>query len=347
MDLKQFGGRITPVLLQQYQLSANWHDGKFVNLEETKMNIRLRNVPGLIYRQLAGRKMRSPGIPLKVLPFERAEFLSQSAGARYVWYGHSAIMLRLNGQTILIDPMMGPNASPPAPFKTKRFSDHTLDFINDFPEIDIVLISHDHYDHLDKTSILKLKSKAKRYLVALGVKRHLTAWGISPELITEVDWWDRISISGIDVTFTPSRHFSGRGLQDRNRSLWGGFALRSMNTNIIFSGDGGYGNHYAEIGKRLGPFDLAFMECGQYNELWRQIHLMPEESVQAARELNARKAVPVHWAGFSLALHNWQEPAERFFAAAEKLEITATFPLLGKVYGLQDEQKEKWWRDKA
>jgi len=342
MNLKQFGGKLSPELINRYASSRNWVNGRFMNLEETGMNIRIWNVPGLIYKQLTS-KNRRPEQPLEVLPFDEQAFNGGDGKAKFVWYGHSAVLIKMNGKNIFIDPMMGDNASPPAPVRTRRFSEHTLSTLDDLPEIDLLLLTHDHYDHLDHASILKLMPKTKQYFVALGVKRHLTAWGIDAASITEFDWWDSKGLGDIEITFTPSRHFSGRGLRDRNRSLWGGWALKSSAGKIFFSGDGGYGGHFSEIGDRLGPFDLAFMECGQYNELWRQIHMMPEESVMAAKDVKALRAVPVHWGAFTLALHDWKEPAARFAAEALNTGMEACFPRLGAVNGPGDASGDTWW----
>lgn len=344
MKLKQFGGKITPELARIYASSVHWHDGKFQNLEQTGMNIRPKNVPGLICEQLT-KKERRPGSPLEIASFSKETFEGGDSAVKYIWYGHSAVLLRLAGKNIFVDPMMGPDTSPIAPFRTRRFSDNSMAIIDELPEIDLVLLTHDHYDHLDMASILMLKGKTKNYYVALGVKRHLVAWGINPDMIREFDWWDKVDFSGIEITFAPSRHFSGRGIRDRFKSFWGGWALRSVNESIYFSGDGGYGRHFKEIGEKLGPFGLAFMECGQYNDLWEQLHMMPEQSVQAALEVNAGIAVPVHWGAFTLALHNWEEPADRFAAEAESKGLQATFPHLGRIYGISTLQSAHWWKE--
>ena len=179
---------------------------------------------------------------------------------KFIWYGHSVVLLRVANKTILIDPMFGTNAVPISPFPIKRFSDNTLDFIKTFPQIDLVLLTHDHYDHLDLESIELFTPKVKEYYVALGCSRHLEKWGITKGKIKEFDWWDRSNFEGIDITFTPTRHFSGRGLTDRAKCLWGGWVLQTAQENIYFSGDSGYGTHFKEVGARLGPFDFAFME---------------------------------------------------------------------------------------
>jgi L-ascorbate metabolism protein UlaG (beta-lactamase superfamily) len=251
--------------------------------------------------------------------------------------------MRLDNKTILIDPMFGSNAAPIAPFSVQRFSQNTLELNDEFPEIDLVLISHDHYDHLDYDSIQKLKSKTKHFYVALGVKRHLVSWGIPENTITEFDWWDENPFDGIQITFTPTRHFSGRGLTDRAKSLWGGWALKTAKENIWFSGDSGYGEHFKEIGKRLGPFDFAFMECGQYNENWHQIHMYPEESVQAAIDAKVKNMMPVHWAGFALAQHTWTEPVERFTQEATAKKLNYCLPKIGQLFDSNHSITARWW----
>jgi L-ascorbate metabolism protein UlaG (beta-lactamase superfamily) len=240
--------------------------------------------------------------------------------------------------------MLGPNTTPIAPFATKRFSENSLSMIDDFPEIDLMLITHDHYDHLDYDSIQKLKEKTKKYFVALGVKRHLVRWGVEADLITEFDWWNDAPLEDIHITFTPTRHFSGRGLKDREKCLWGGWVFKTSNENIWFSGDGGYGEHFKEIGKRFGPFDFAFMECGQYNDDWRPIHMFPDESVQAALDGQVKKAMPVHWGGFSLSYqHAWTDPADEFVKFSKEKGLDYLLPALGKMFTYSDTLQEIWW----
>ncbi len=341
---KQFGGKITKELEANYQQSKNWKNGVFHNLEKTRMSIKLTDVPKLLYQQFIANANRMPAKNLPLIPFDLQAFLTEDSHFKFSWYGHSAILSRINSKTILIDPMLGSNTSPIAPFKTKRFSRNTLDLIVQFPEIDLMLISHDHYDHLDFDSIQKLKHKTKLFYVALGVKRHLIEWGINPEIIHEFDWWNQAIYSDIEITFTPTRHFSGRGIKDRNRSLWGGWALKTASENIWFSGDSGYGAHFKEIGNKLGPFDFAFMECGQYNEKWHNIHMFPHESVQAALDAKVKRAMPVHWAGFSLSLHEWFEPVVQFKHAATTLKLNSMYPKLGQILNLNTEiEVDEWW----
>lgn len=341
---KQFGGRATKKEIAKYSQSKNWDGKKFINLETTKMEISFQNLPKLLYKQFCEKEGREPITKLPILPFEKHKFLSHSDKMKFIWYGHSVVLMRMNGKTLLIDPMLGPNAAPIAPFAVKRFSDNTLDLIDDLPEIDLLLLTHDHYDHLDFDSIQKLKSKVKKYFVALGVARHLIKWGIEENKITEFDWWDQQLFEGINITFSPTRHFSGRGLTDRAKSIWGGWAFKNDKENIWFSGDGGYGKHFIEIGEKLGPFDFAFMECGQYNENWHQIHMYPEESVQASIDAKAKRIMPVHWGGFSLSQHSWTEPVERFAADCSTKHIEYIVPQLGQIISSETSyQNKRWW----
>lgn len=340
---KQFGGSVSKALEQKYSQSPQWDGKKFVNLEETGMNIGLLQLPKLLYKQFFEKKGREPGRPLPIRPFDEAAFLAPSDRTKFVWYGHSVIVLRIANKTILIDPMFGPNAGPISPFPINRFSKDTLSLINALPEIDLVLLTHDHYDHLDLQSIEMLIPKVKEYYVALGCARHLRKWGITEERINEFDWWDSRNFGGISIAFTPTRHFSGRGLTDRAKSLWGGWTLKTDIESIYFSGDSGYGQHFKEVGSKLGPFDFAFMECGQYNENWHQIHMFPEEAVKAAKDAGAKRIMPVHWAAFALAQHGWKDPVERFVRASESHDLPYVSPLMGEVVHYDAHSNKKWW----
>ncbi|MEM7574034.1 MAG: MBL fold metallo-hydrolase [Bacteroidota bacterium] len=341
---RQFGGKVTKELAARYAQSPNWRNGRFQNLEETTMTINLVDFPRVIYKQLSQGKGREPRQPLPVAPFDQNAFLAPSDSSRFIWYGHSAVLLRMAEKTLLIDPMLGPNTTPIAPMATKRFSENTLELIDQFPPIDLVLLTHDHYDHLDYASIQRLKAKTDHFLVALGVKRHLVRWGVADNSITEVDWWDSQDLGELKITFTPTRHFSGRGLTDRAKTLWGGWAFRTPQESIWFSGDGGYGQHFKEIGQRLGPFDFAFMECGQYNHDWHPIHLFPAEAVQAALDAGVQKAMPVHWGGFALSYqHSWKEPPTEFVASAQEKQLDYCLPPIGELFSTATELQQAWW----
>lgn len=345
MKLKtQFGGKLSAADKDRFTRSTNWKNGKFENLVTTTMEFSFQEMPKLIYKQIFDKKGRSPKQPIPIEPFDKAAFLAESDEPKFIWYGHSVVLMRWMNKTILIDPMLGPNASPIAPFATKRFSENSLDLIDQFPEIDLLLMTHDHYDHLDLDSINKLKSKTKKWFVALGVSRHLEAWGIPSNDIQEFDWWDEADFGGIHFTFTPSRHFSGRGLTDRAKSLWGGWVMKSEKHNLYWSGDGGYGDHFKEIGQKLGPFDFGFMECGQYNELWHQIHMYPEEAIQASVDSGVKNTMAVHWAGFALALHHWKDPIERFNAHSKQFDLNVFNPEIGELIFISGVNNTKqWW----
>ncbi len=342
---KQFGGKLNKAWKQRYALSPNWKNNRFENKEQTSVDIPLGKIPGLLYTQLFRRKGRYPSADIPVIPFDEKKFLAAGDEVRFIWYGHSVFLIRIGDKTLLIDPMLGPDASPIPPFSVKRFSKNTLALIDEFPPIDLVLLSHDHYDHLDLASIRKLTNKTARWFVALGVSRHLESWGISRDLITEFDWWDNHEFGNISITFTPSRHFSGRLIRDRFKSLWGGWVIRSTGENIYFSGDSGYSADFKEVGKKLGPFRFGMMECGQYNDLWYQIHMFPEETVQASLDADVSVAMPVHWGGFALAPHAWYEPINRFIKAAEKNNLDFLTPEPGRIFTSQDKLKENWWQD--
>lgn len=341
----QFGAKPNKEDQLRYAKSKNWKNGKFQNSKPTKVLTNFWDIGSILFQQLKNRDLREPTTPLPVMPLDKASFLAKDEETKIVWYGHSVLLIRMMGKTILIDPMLGSNAAPISPRSVNRFSLNSLNLINDFPELDFILISHDHYDHLDYDSIVKLIPKTKQFLVALGVKRHLIKWGIPKDQIHEFDWWDQKMVEGIEITFTPSQHMSGRGLVDRNKSLWGGWSLQSNREKIWFSGDGGYDQHFKEIGNKLGPFDFAFMECGQYDGRWPAIHSRPAESVQALIDAKVKKGMPVHWAGFSLALHNWTEPAEKFVEFSKLNNQEVSFPKLGQVFTIQEGLSDNyWWR---
>lgn len=343
---KQFGGKITQKEKDVYAKSKHWDGDKFNNLEHTEMKIPFRAMPKLIFNQIFRRNVLSPNNKVPVSPFNKTAFLAPSDRTKFIWFGHSALLCRIEGKTILIDPMFGPDAAPIAPFKIKRFNEVSTDLIADLPEIDLLIMSHDHYDHLDLKSMEVLAPKVKNYFTALGVSRHLTAWGIAEEKIQEFDWWQTKIYEGIEITFTPTRHFSGRGIRDRFKGLWGGWIFKTESENIWFSGDGGYGNHFKEVGAKFGPFDLAFMECGQFNKLWRPIHLFPDECIQAATEAKANLVMPVHWGSFTLSDHHWTASVEEFVEESKSASIPYLTPKIGVQFSIEDasDHRDSWWR---
>ena len=339
----QFGANVMASDKSIYEQSKWWDGEKFINETETTMDISLKNIPGLLKAQFTDKHLRSPEKNLEMIPLDKAVFAQNPETAKFVWLGHSALLIQINGKNYLMDPMLGDDTSPIAPMKTKRFTENVLDIIDELPPLEAIFMTHDHYDHLDYASIQKLKSKVNKYYVALGVGRHLEKWDIPSTQIKEFDWWDEVSEDGLKITFTPSRHFSGRGLTDRGKSLWGGWVIQWNEHSLYCTGDGGYDEHFKEIGEKLGPFDWAFVECGQYNELWHQIHMYPEESVQAGLDAQAIVSIPIHWGGFPLALHPWKEPVERFTAEAEKSNANISLPRLGEIVEMGNEPQDNDW----
>jgi len=341
---QHFGAKVSAEDLKNFAQSPNW-DGKiFKNTSKTSIAIGAKELPSLLYKQFFDKAGRKPSSPIIIKPFDKEAFLDSTDEPKAVWFGHSVILLRINGLTILCDPMFGPDTAPIAPFPSKRYSDNTLALIDDLPPIDLVLLTHDHYDHLDLQSIKKIHPNVEHFYVALGTARHLKKWGVNPAKITEFDWWQSHNFKDLAITFTPTRHFSGRGLSDRAKSLWGGWAIKSGTHSIYISGDSGIDEHFKEVGERLGPFDFGFVECGQYNPLWHAIHMFPEESVQVAQLVELKRAMPIHWGAFTLSLHSWTEPVERFIKAAEAVNQAYITPEIGSLFSLKTPTKTtNWW----
>lgn len=286
--------------------------------------------------------------PLAPLPESKpdlAEFLAPSEQLKFIWLGHSTFLLRMDGKTVLVDPIFSEYASP-VPVYVKRFQAPML-ALADLPQIDVVVISHDHYDHLDMKTVQHFKDKKTRFVTPLGVGSHLEGWGIKPDQITDLDWWQKTEIDGLTFTCTPAQHFSGRTLS-RNETLWASWVVQGQQERVFYSGDSGYSPHYRRIGETLGPFDVTFLEAGQYNKNWPSVHQMPEETVQAHLDLKGKTLVPVHWGMFDLSPHPWHEPIERVSAEAQKKGVNLFTPKLGQLVGLATPVAyEQWWTRKT
>ena len=284
--------------------------------------------------------------PDLLLPEEKpnfAEFLKNRSTLKFIWLGHSTFIVNLQGSILLFDPVFSKSASP-VDFLTPRFQKPTVE-LKDLPAIDYIIISHDHYDHLDSETIIHFKNKQAKFLVPLGLKAHLKSWGIEESRITELDWWKNFKIENIEFICTPAQHFSGRLIPYENKTLWASWVIRTKTHSIYYSGDSGYGSHFKEIGKKYGPFDISFIENGQYDEQWRPIHVHPEEVSQAYFDLKSKALVPVHWGMFNMALHHWFDPIEKLDKIAHEENINLLTPKLGQVVDMDALPKfEKWWR---
>lgn len=340
-----FGGKPSEEKKRTFSQSPNFSQDKFKNQIPTPMDMDVKNMVITLIDVIRGNPNRKPDWPIPVEPLNIASLPDQNQ-TRIIWFGHSTVLLEMEGKRVLLDPMLGRTPSPFPLFGSKRFSETLPAEIEELPPIDVVLLSHDHYDHLDYESVTKLKSKVSQFYVPLGVGSHLERWGVEKEKIKEHDWWNESEFAGLRLVAAPARHFSGRGLFDRNTTLWCSWAIVGQESKVYFSGDSGHGPHFKEIGEKYGPFDLTLMECGQYNERWSTIHMKPEETVQAHLEVKGKLLVPIHWGAFSLALHDWTEPVERVTkrAAAEKIRIST--PKIGEpvVVGAEEYPQSVWWK---
>ncbi len=337
----QFGGKLTRDLKQTYSESKQWNGEKFENTSPTSLDMPLNTMLSVIAKQFEHIPNRRPDKNIAV----QKTALTQKSSPRMVWFGHSTFLLELGNKNILLDPMFG-DVPAPLPWLGQRRYSQTLPIaVDDLPSIDAVLLSHDHYDHLDYGSILKLKSKVDHFFVPVGVGRHLIRWGIKPRNITELDWWEESTLDDIQLALAPARHFSGRSFGDRTTTLWGSWVIISDSTQIFFSGDSGYDDHFKEIGTKYGPFDFAMLECGQYYKEWKPLHMTPEQTIQAAIDVRAQVAMPIHWGAFTLAFHAWTDPVERAYKRAQELEVTLCTPQIGEPILIgQHYPQSTWWR---
>jgi len=324
--------------------SVNRQSGKFVYPLPTPMNIPLGAMLKIMGEMIKGSPNRKPR---GVVPMDRLDLRQLKARQpQAIWFGHSAFLLQLGGLTLLLDPMFGKAPSPFPFIGGKRYGGKLPFEIDELPEIDAVILSHDHYDHLDYGSIRKLRGKVKKFIVPLGVGAHLVRWGIARGRIIEADWWDELTYEGLKLACTPARHFSGRSVGDRYATLWCSWVIESAEARIYFSGDSGYGPHFKQIGEKYGPFDLTLMECGQYDTRWHLIHMLPEETVQAHQEVGGKLLLPIHWGAFTLALHDWTDPIERALKAAAERGVSVTTPRIGQpvTIGGANVPSESWWK---
>lgn len=277
----------------------------------------------------------------EVKPPDLEGFLAPTDSIKFIWFGHSTLLVNLRNTILLIDPVFS-NSAAPVNFLVERFQPPVLR-LEELPPVDYVLISHDHYDHLDMRTIQFLRETSAVFIVPLGIPSHLRYWGIPPERIHELDWWQELSFGELRFVCTPAQHFSGR-TGSKLQTLWASWSVESGSQRFYFSGDSGYDEHYRTIGERLGPFDLAFVESGQYNPLWREVHNLPEDAVQAALDLRAEKMAPIHWGMFELAMHDWDEPIRRTQQIAQERGLSLLTPQLGQLVDLsQPNEFTDWW----
>ncbi|MGO4545177.1 MBL fold metallo-hydrolase [Paenibacillus sp. 2TAB23] len=325
-----FGAGPSKEQRQRLSRSEQYASKRFINAIPTSMKTSTSEKLEMLVALVKGNPQARPDKPIAILQMENVHSAEADSQPKLTWFGHSAAMLQLDGKNLLLDPMFGKAPSPFPFIGSKRFSSRLPFEIEQLPTIDAVIISHDHYDHLDYGSIVKLKDKVERFIVPLGVAQHLIKWGVSPSIIEEHDWWDEFQYEGLRLACTPARHFSGRSLSDRDATLWCSWVIHGEAAKIFFSGDSGYGPHFKQIGEKYGPFDLTLMECGQYDVRWADIHMMPEETVQAHLDVRGEVLIPIHWGAFTLALHSWSDPIERAVKAAKAHSARIATPRIGE-----------------
>ena len=338
----QFGSIAAGASLQKIKQSPNYKNTQFQNLSDTPQLTEGGTIPGIM-KDFIFRKSKNSK-PSRSLPSQKTDLLQLDQNKDVlVWFGHSSYFMQTGGRKFLIDPVFSGHASP-VKFTTRSFPGSDVYTADDMPTIDYLLISHDHYDHLDYETLVQLKPKVNKVISGMGVGAHLQRWGFQESDIIEMDWnEEHVLEENFTISTTPARHFSGRGLK-RNQSIWLSFVLTTPNDKIFIGGDSGYDTHFKSIGDQFGPFDLAILENGQYNKHWKYIHMMPEEAVQAAIDLEAKKLLPVHWGKFSLSLHAWDEPIIRLTKEAEKRGVAVVHPMIGEaLYWNEHKPGAKWW----
>lgn len=346
--MKTFGRKPDGLRLERMKASLLWAGEAFRNLHPIRPGLRDPSAPRPTLSDFlcGGGPRRVPSAPLPSIDPREAWSKTPGSGLRATWLGHSTVLIEIDGLRVLTDPVWGPRASPSRLAGPKRFQPVPVP-LRALPPVDLVLVSHDHYDHLDYPTIRELAKQDVPFVTSLGVGAHLESWGVPAERITELDWWEthRLPGSELEVTAAPSQHFSGRGLKDRNATLWSSLVLRTSRHAVFFSGDTGLTDAYTTIRDRLGPFDLVMLEVGAFHPAWGDIHLGPRNALEAHALLGGGVFLPVHWGTFSLALHDWDEPAETLFSLAPAQGVPLLMPRLGQaVEPAQLEPVVPWWR---
>ncbi len=341
MSLKITGKLPSGKHLEKLKQSPNYKKNAFQNLSPTPMK-----PDDISYWKMMREFMNKNKntVPPDLLPSVKTD-LNRLASPQpvIIWFGHSSYLIRIESKNFLIDPVFSGNASPLS-FMIKAFPGSNIYKPEDMPAIDYLILTHDHYDHLDFKTVRKLRNKVDKIYCSLGIGSHLSYWGFDSNKITELDWWESKQLEeGISLTAAPARHFSGRGIK-RGQTLWSSFILKTKDHNLYLGGDSGYDSHFKEIGNKYGPFDIAILEAGQYNTMWPLIHMMPEETVQAAVDLKAKALLPVHWGKFTLALHAWNDPVKRVLVKAKELNMKVLTPKIGQPLILDESfEVESWW----
>jgi L-ascorbate metabolism protein UlaG (beta-lactamase superfamily) len=343
MQQSKFGRLPSGERLERIKKSPNYKDGSFKNLSHTPDLTEGVSYYAVMKDFFFSEKKRIK--PSETIPHTKTDLLNLNPEENVlIWFGHSSYFMQIDRKKILVDPVMSGTASPLS-FTTPSFAGTDPYSTDDLPKIDYLFISHDHWDHVDYHTLLKLKPKVKKVIGGLGIGAHLEHWGYDKSIIIEEDWNTTLSLdSGFTVHTSPARHFSGRGFS-RNKTLWLSFVLVTPTIKIYIGGDSGYDSHFAEIGTTWGPFDLAILENGQYDKSWKYIHMMPDEVLQAARDLRASRLFPVHSSKFALANHPWDDPLQRITELNKLIGLPLVTPIIGEKVNLNDTAQvfSSWW----
>lgn len=342
-----FGGTPDKEAQKTIEDSQNFIEGKFQNIKTNYTNFRSSEKKATFKDWFSPPKDKNPIKPLPTIKFKGKDLIE----GKFVWLGHSTLLMNTEGLIVMTDPVFN-RASPLPSFnsnsKSNFFNGKPFEFenpilIDDLPKVDVVIISHDHYDHLDSKAIKDLSDLVDYFIVPLGVGAHLERWGVNKNKINELDWYESNNYKDIEFTFAPSLHFSGRGVFNGNSTLWGSWIVKSKSLSAYFSGDGGYSETFKKLGEEYGPFDIAFIENGAYNVDWSNVHMYPDEAVQASIDLNAEILFPIHWSKFDLSIHPWDEPIIRITKEAAKKNVNLATPMIGEVFELNAIPKKSWW----
>lgn len=329
------------------QSSPQSQNGAFVNPNGVSAELFSQETWGITKEYIFGKRIDpKPPIDLPIHRLHQEQWENHQAGQfSFSWLGHSSILISMENQRILVDPVLEERASPFSWIGPKRFLPSPVT-AEELPNVDVVLITHDHYDHLEKSTLVTINEKVKRFIVPLGIGALLEDWGINPSKITELDWWETYSSGSLKFHATPAVHYASRGLFDSNQRLWCSWSIVGKEKRVFISGDSGYFDGFKNIGERLGPFDVTFLKIGAFNDkgTWRALHMTPEEAGQQHLDLRGKLLVPLHWATFDLAFHPWYEPIERLVTFSELGSVTLITPEVGEIINLQDTPNtDHWW----